>query len=306
MGLLSGIVSGVGKVAKWVASNAGKIIPALSAGAGVYGQIRSNQQSNEANQRLAQDQAAYNERMWNQQNLYNSPIYQMERLAEAGLNPRLIYGQNSGSAAGNAGDVKGYDRAEARSVYNGHNAFQEFVTTKNTMAQTDNIKAQESVAKQEALLKAIDTQKRSVEVARSEFDLGLVKDLRETSIQAAKANADNLMNAALKSEAEANVSQSTQQARIEQAATEARTAVERLTGVQLDNTLKRLSIELRRQGINESDNAIIRSLAQSGHLQRLKDKGSKFLKDFKKWGDDNPPFIDNRNPSWEKYIKFRK
>lgn len=45
-------------------------------------------------------QNAYNLEMWNKQNEYNSPQAQMQRFAEAGLNPNLIYSQ--GSSGNNA------------------------------------------------------------------------------------------------------------------------------------------------------------------------------------------------------------
>lgn len=40
--------------------------------------------------------------MWQEQNSYNHPLQQMQRYAEAGLNPRLVYG-----SSGNAGNASG-------------------------------------------------------------------------------------------------------------------------------------------------------------------------------------------------------
>ena len=46
--------------------------------------------------------------MWNRQNLYNAPINQMARLAEAGLNPNLVYGQGVTGATGQAREMPKY------------------------------------------------------------------------------------------------------------------------------------------------------------------------------------------------------
>ena len=48
----------------------------------------SQQQTNEANRQLAQQQNDFNMQMWQKQNEYNSPEATMQRLVEAGINPR--------------------------------------------------------------------------------------------------------------------------------------------------------------------------------------------------------------------------
>lgn len=49
----------------------------------------------------AEDSFKYNMEAIKYQNEYNKPVNQMARLREAGLNPNLVYGGNSGSVAGN-------------------------------------------------------------------------------------------------------------------------------------------------------------------------------------------------------------
>lgn len=49
----------------------------------------------------AEDSFKYNMQAIKYQNEYNKPINQMARLREAGLNPNLVYGGNSGSVSGN-------------------------------------------------------------------------------------------------------------------------------------------------------------------------------------------------------------
>lgn len=71
--------------------------------------LQISRETNQANRELAEYQAQFNERMWHMQNDYNSPSAQMERYAQAGLNPNLIYGQGT---PGNAGDYPKYDRPQ--------------------------------------------------------------------------------------------------------------------------------------------------------------------------------------------------
>lgn len=83
---------------------------------GGYMSYQSDQQANKQN-KLAQasiDRAnAYDLRMWNLANTYNDPKMQMQRLADAGLNPNLVYGGgnvtgNTASAPGSNGSAESY------------------------------------------------------------------------------------------------------------------------------------------------------------------------------------------------------
>lgn len=51
--------------------------------------------ANQANIRLQRDAQQFETQMWEKNNLYNSPQEQMQRLADAGLNPNLIYGSSA-------------------------------------------------------------------------------------------------------------------------------------------------------------------------------------------------------------------
>lgn len=60
---------------------------------------------------LQQREFDNNLQMWNMQNEYNSPASQMQRYQEAGLNPRLIYGDSGNS--GNASSSPSYSAPNA-------------------------------------------------------------------------------------------------------------------------------------------------------------------------------------------------
>lgn len=58
-------------------------------------QKKENQKAREYNLSLARLQNQWNIDQWNRENVYNSPAAQMKRFAAAGLNPDLIYGQQT-------------------------------------------------------------------------------------------------------------------------------------------------------------------------------------------------------------------
>jgi len=58
-------------------------------------QKKENQKAREHNLSLARLQNQWNIDQWNRENEYNSPAAQMQRFAAAGLNPDLIYGQQT-------------------------------------------------------------------------------------------------------------------------------------------------------------------------------------------------------------------
>lgn len=92
------------------------------------------------NKELAEIQNQYNIAQWERENEYNLPIAQIERLQEAGLNPNLIYGNPSNTAAtspfltsGNAANMQGLPHLGT--------AFQSAIDTYVKLKQADNIQA---------------------------------------------------------------------------------------------------------------------------------------------------------------------
>jgi hypothetical protein len=72
---------------------------------GLIGSLGSSLLTNSGAKKRQATANRENVEFWNMQNAYNDPAAQMARLKNAGLNPNLIYGQSSGSAAGNAGAI---------------------------------------------------------------------------------------------------------------------------------------------------------------------------------------------------------
>lgn len=123
---------------------------------------------------------------WNMQNEYNSPAAQMMRFKDAGLNPALIYGQTNSSGPISSPDFKQpetrvpeYGSAIGSGIGGALTAIDAMTNLEMKQAQTDNLKLQADVIRQESLLKG-------VQARRGEFDLGLESELRATSVDARK------------------------------------------------------------------------------------------------------------------------
>lgn len=93
---------------------AGLISGAASALGSVFGSIfghKSTKDTNQANMELAKYKYEKDLEMWNRQNEYNTPSAQMQRYAQAGLNPNLVYDQGNN---GNASSAPSFDVPEMK------------------------------------------------------------------------------------------------------------------------------------------------------------------------------------------------
>lgn len=157
-------------------------------------------------------QNAYNLELWNMQNKYNSPLEQMRRYKEAGLNPNLIYGQsNTGGSVATAnldsGKIQGGGRPAnwvpgPRDYSFIGNALMDALAFREKSVQIDNLEEQNKVLEQEQMLKAattagitlnntmigVETEGKRLGNKTAEFQLGLMNDLRQTQMDAAKEN----------------------------------------------------------------------------------------------------------------------
>lgn len=241
------------------------ILGGVQAAAGVYDtnqRVKGQEAANKLNVQLAREQQAWNQAMWNKQNTYNHPSAQMARLKASGLNPHLIYGTSPGSAVGNAGDVAGYNRATVDNTHAGYDAMTKIGQAGTQAVQTSNIMAQTEVAKQEAVAKAYQTLNSSLDADRKSFDLGISKEVRQSSVDAARANAQKIIAEADKAGTDAKTAELLQNPVVKKAQIEVSKALETLKGEQLTNKLKELEYQLNRDlkpyGMTSSDNVWMR------------------------------------------------
>ena len=221
--------------------------------------------ANMYNSRAANAQRQWQEAQWHKQNEYNHPAAQMARLKNAGLNPNLIYGTSPSSAVGNASDVKGYSRAEAKNVSQGFDAFSNVLSNRNIVAQTNNVEAQTDVSRQEAINKGLQAATTILNNKHLKFDYGMKNALEEYSIQAAQASAETAAQNARAAQAEADVSIGTKDPRIKQAEQNLQILLKTKKGKELENALNQEKLRLRKEGIMDSDNILLRMLIKAAH-----------------------------------------
>lgn len=155
----------------------------------------SNNATNRSNAKLAKYQNDWNLAQWKRENEYNLPINQMQRLREAGLNPNLVYG--GGATTLSASSPKA-ERATMR-PYTGWNlGGDSFVNAElgYQRLQKDNELAdsQIQVNNQQKLESAQRIAESAARKAGMDFDLGLKKDLRQTQLDTALENLNQVRN----------------------------------------------------------------------------------------------------------------
>lgn len=126
---------------------------------------------------------------WNMQNQYDSPYEQMKRFKEAGLNPNLIYGQQTHSPAVRSAQP-GTGNQPAQKVDNSYisESLGQFFNIQQQKAQTDNIHQQTMLSLKQGTLTDANIQKVLAETATNQFDLEKAREMRQTVIEQAQAN----------------------------------------------------------------------------------------------------------------------
>lgn len=221
---------------------------------------------------------------WAMQNEYNSPVSQMARLRDAGLNPHLVYGNGADAQGGTvrSSSVDSWNpRAPQFDMSGVGSSMMQYYDARMKEAQIDNLKAANTVAVQDALLKAAQvlqttasTQKTGVDTERSRFDLGLAQELKETSVEAARANVDRTLADTRytldKNEREAAMNAPNIRKALEEILTiranrvntvMEREAIEaRIDNLWKDARLKELDIQLKEKGVQPGDSMWMRML----------------------------------------------
>lgn len=176
----------------------------------------------------------------------------MARLRDAGLNPNLIYGSSSSGASGQAEKIQP-ERPRETTVENPLEGINRFADYGKTTQTTDNLKAQNTVLAQEAILKGAQTADLGVKSAKGSFDLGLAKELRDTSLQAAKANLRSLEAGTITKTLDNSFKSQSLKNRVKDIQYSVKNAKQTLKGQELLNELRQLEVELKRIGIERND-----------------------------------------------------
>lgn len=251
----------------------------LGSGTNAVVQGKLNKKTRQWNEKMYALQRSHNLQDWNTQNAYNSPVAQMDRLREAGLNPKLLYG--NGSAA--TGEAQAVGKADMKSwspdpinidFSSAIGAFQDYQMKK---VQTSNLEKTGDLLTLDAILKTKDSTAKDLANANSKIDVERNSRLLETQVELAqqqllKLTADT--NKTLQDidiaqvMKEPNLQQALQniaQQKLTQAKTEAETNNIRATlqNIKQDTRLKKADADLREKGIYPGDPLWLRALIQN-------------------------------------------
>lgn len=278
----------------------------LSTGINAATQINQNKQTRRHAIYMYDRQRADALADWEMQNEYNHPSAQMERLREAKLNPHLVYGNGATAEGGTVRSSNAPSWSPDAPKIDLNTPVMGFYDAQVKQAQIDNLRVMNTVQQQEALLKAAQTLDTLASKDTKNFDLGLKTELKETTIEAAKAALAST-EAHTKTTLDANDRAAALQASTLQQAVEnilnsrksrAKTDAEirhinqQIENLKKDHRLKELDISLKEKGIQPSDNIVMRMLARIiDNLPAAKVKANPLYKydDRPAWNWWSPP-----------------
>lgn len=166
----------------------------LGQGINAYATGKTNRQSRAFAREMYDRQRQNAMDDWYMQNEYNHPSSQMARLRAAGLNPNLVYGNGAPNQGGSVRSTDTPSWNPKAPQFDLGSVSGAYFDTQVKQAQIDNLREQNTVLAQERVLKAAQVistlasaDKTQVDTKTGEFDLGLKQELKETSVEIAKA-----------------------------------------------------------------------------------------------------------------------
>jgi len=279
------------------------VLPLIAAGASLAGSaINAGSQSATNQSQLSYSREMYDKQRadaladWNRQNEYNSPAAQMIRFKEAGLNPNLIYGQQTQSPVVRSSSVEGYSpRAPQVDLGNaaamGLQGLSTYQDTELKNVQTNLVKEQIKNASTDNLLKQLDAAKKNAEspfwqdIAKQSSealkiqneqrlqDLQFGKDMNPIRLEEGQYRVNNLIKDLETKVQSMNLSKAQQSL-----------AYQTIKNLQKEGVIKDLDTNLKRIGIQPNDNALLRFLtqimSQGGGIEDIKKQIKQMYNDF--------------------------
>lgn len=273
------------------ASGGSSVLGGLPIVGGVFNAISQGIQ-NRKNRKFAREmydlQRQHSLADWAMQNEYNSPEAQMSRLKAAGLNPNLVYGNgavaNSSSAPHEANMMSPNTSApqiDTGSLFSPLDA-------QIKQEQLENLGTQRRLMETNILKGSADVAFKGVQTAKGRLDYELAQNLKQNVYDTASANLDFLRN-------KTEVMLAANERSIAASSMSLKEAAERILNYRMtrakgwqeianlkqvaknlasDNTLKQLDIDLKKQGVQPTDNIFLRELGRiiSGQGRSLPEK----------------------------------
>ncbi len=281
------------------------VLPLIAAGASLAGSaINAGSQSRTNQSQLSYSREMYDKQRadaladWNRQNAYNSPAAQMTRFKEAGLNPNLIYGQQSQSPVVRSSSVEGYSpRAPQVDLGNaaamGLQGLSTYQDTQLKNVQTDLVKEQIKNASTDNMLKQLDWAEKNIRLPYAQSmaqsnaealkiqneqrlqDLQFGKDYNPIRLEEGQYRINNLIKD-LDTKLQAMNLSKAQEA----------LAYQTISNLKKEGLLKTYDANLKSQGIQPNDNIFFRILTQA----ITQGKGTEWIKqqfnNLSQWAKD--------------------
>jgi hypothetical protein len=258
------------------------VLPLIAAGASLAGSaINAGSQSRTNQSQLSYSREMYDKQRsdaladWNRQNQYNSPKEQMMRFKEAGLNPNLIYGQQSQSPVVRSSSVEGYSpRAPQVDLGNaaamGLQGLSTYQDTQLKDVQTNLVKEQIKNASTDNMLKQLDWAEKNIKLPYAQqmaesnaqalriqneqrlVDLQFSKDINPIRLETGQYQLNNLISDLAVKVQNMNLSKAQESL-----------AYQTIQNLKKEGVLKQLDTNLKVQGIQPNDNVVFRILTQA-------------------------------------------
>lgn len=246
----------------------------LNQGINAWSQGSMNRKQRKWSEKMYAQQRADALQDWLIQTRYNSPQAQMQRYKEAGLNPNLIYGESNTAGPVRSASVESW-RPQAPQ-FDLVGPLLSYLDVQMKEAQINNLETTNTVQTQDALLRAAQVNQTLAQTERTKFDTGLAQSLRDISLETAQASLRKI-------QAETSVTLNSDERAAAQNVSSLREAAERILNLRAqraktqdernlinsqigaldrDVRLKDLDIELKRLGIQPSDNIFFRILGR--------------------------------------------
>ncbi len=174
-------------------------LPLIGSGVSAIGNLVGGLFGNKSRKTESDRSRAHDINMWDKTNAYNHPTAQMQRLRSAGLNPNLVYGGSSGGTAGTANALPGAKDAKINDISMGENPMMQYVSLKNTQAQTDNLRTQNGVLVAEKNLKDVQAVTEADKQGDLKVSAQYKKKLIEKALQDILKSQQDTENARLES-----------------------------------------------------------------------------------------------------------
>jgi len=153
----------------------------------IYATGTANKKTREWNEKMQALQRQQAIEDWNRQNEYNHPSAQMARLREAGLNPHLVYGKGADNTSAPVRSTE--SKSLNYGVPNLTRATDVLAQNNNLAlgkAQVDNLRVQQTVAAQDAILKSMQTSQIAANTAKTKQETSQAASLFTGSMEAQK------------------------------------------------------------------------------------------------------------------------